>query len=77
MERILLKYRDEILQPSLCLSTHILEERVKILETYPKSEKNLSFYPQFSCICMFSKELAIALSRTILVMTLYNLNLAY
>ena len=45
IESILLKYRDEILKPPLRLSTYIMEGRVKILETYPKSEEIISFYP--------------------------------
>ena len=45
MESILLKYRDEILKPPFRLSTYIMEGRVKILETYRKSEEIISFYP--------------------------------
>ena len=45
IESTLLKYRDEILQPPLRLSAHIMEGRVKISETYPKSEEIISFYP--------------------------------
>ena len=45
IESILLKYRDEILQPPLHLPTCIMEGRVKILETYAKSEEIISFYP--------------------------------
>ena len=65
IESILLKYYDEILQPPLCLSAHIMEVRVKILETYPKSEEIRSFYPQFSGICRIHTVLAvITLCRT-------------
>ena len=46
-----MKYRAEIIYPSLCLPTHIMEASVKILEIYPKSGEIMSFYPQFSCIC--------------------------
>ena len=48
-----MKYHDEILQPSLRLSTHIMEGRVKILEIYPKSEEIITFYPQFSAFADF------------------------
>ena len=34
------KYFDETLQLLLCLSTHIMEARVKLKEIYPKSEEN-------------------------------------
>ena len=43
IETILLKYCDEILKLALCLSSHIIEGRVKILETYPKSEEITHF----------------------------------
>ena len=45
IESILLKYRDDILKPPLRLSAHIMEGRVKILETYPKTEEIITFYP--------------------------------
>ena len=45
-----MKYRDEILQPPLRLSAHIMEGRVEILVTNPKAEEIISFYPIFSCI---------------------------
>ena len=35
---------------------------VKILETYPKSEEIIRFYPQFSCICRLYTVLAIVLT---------------
>ena len=47
IESILVKYRDKILQPPLRLPTHIMEGRVKILETYPKYEEIISFFPYF------------------------------
>ena len=47
IESILMKYRDEISQPPFLLSAHIMEGRVKILETYLKSEEIISFYPTF------------------------------
>ena len=56
-----MKYRDEILKPPLCLPTHKMEERVKILETYPFVE----FYKRF-----------IDENCHVLVTTLYNLNFA-
>ena len=46
------------------MSAHIMEGRVKILETYSKSEEIISFSPQFSCICRLYTVLAITLSRT-------------
>ena len=46
----LLKYCDDIIQPPLHLSTHIMEARVRILETYKNSEE-ISFYHIFLCIC--------------------------
>ena len=64
IETILLKYRDEILQLSLPFSTYLMEGRLKILETYPKSEEIISFYPQFSCICRLYTIVVIMLSRT-------------
>ena len=42
MESILLKHYDEILQLPLHLCTLIMEGRVKIVETYLKSEELLS-----------------------------------
>ena len=36
---MLKKYRDEILQLPLCLSTHIIKGKLKILETNPESEE--------------------------------------
>ena len=48
-----MKYRDEMLQLPLHLSTHIMEGRVKILETYPKSEEIISFYPNFHAFADF------------------------
>ena len=53
IETILLKYRYEILQPPFHLSTYIMEGRVKISETYSKSEEIINFYPQFSYIADF------------------------
>ena len=38
-----MKYRDEILQPPLCLSTHKMEEKLKILEIYAKYKEMMSF----------------------------------
>ena len=45
IESILLKYRDEILKLPLHFPTYIMEGRVKILETYLKSEEIICFYP--------------------------------
>ena len=59
-----MKYCDEILQPPLRLLIHIMEERVKILETYSKSEEIIRFYPKFSWICRLYTLLVIMLSRT-------------
>ena len=42
---ILLKYHDEIWKPPLSLSTHIMEGRVKILETYQNLKKLYAFIP--------------------------------
>ena len=42
-----MKYCDEILQLPLRLSAHIMEGKVKMLETYPKSEEIISFCPIF------------------------------
>ena len=43
-----MKYNDELLQPSLCLSTHIMEGKLKMLETNQKPEKKLhTFIPYF------------------------------
>ena len=41
-----------------------MEERVKISETYPKSEQIITFYPQFSYICRPYTVLAIKLNQT-------------
>ena len=46
-----MKYSDEILQLPLRLSTHVMDERVKILEAYRKSEEIRSFYLVFLYIC--------------------------
>ena len=51
IESILLKYYDEILKLPLRLPAHIMEGRVKILETYPKSEEMISFCTIFLCFC--------------------------
>ena len=51
IESILLKHSDKILQLPLRLPKHIMEGRVKILETY---EKIISFYPHiFVCLQTF------------------------
>ena len=38
--------------------------RLKILDTYPKPEEIISFYPQFSGICRLYTVLVITLNRT-------------
>ena len=48
-----MKYSDKILQPLLCLSTHIIKGKLKILETYPKSEEIAHFYPIFLTFVAF------------------------
>ena len=48
-----MKYCDKNLKPPLLLSTHIMGGRVKILETYSKSEEILSFYPIFHAFTDF------------------------
>ena len=70
IESILVKYCDEILQLSLRLPTHIMEGRVKILETYPKSEEIISFYPIFSSICIYKR--CVEQNCHVLVTTLYT-----
>ena len=47
MERILLQDCDEVLEPTIRLSTHITSGKLKILETNPKSEEVANFYPIF------------------------------
>ena len=47
IEIILLKYCEEILQPPSCSSTYIMELKLKILETNPKSQETATFYPIF------------------------------
>ena len=51
-ESILIKYHDKILKTPLRLPTHMMEERVKMLEAYPTSEEIVSFYP--ICFCAFA-----------------------
>ena len=46
-----LTYCDEILQPPLCMSAHIMEGKLKTLETNQKSEEILHFYLIF-CVFM-------------------------
>ena len=53
IESILLKYCDEILQTPLCLSAHIMEGKVEILETNKKSEEVLHFYFIFGAFMDF------------------------
>ena len=72
-----MKYCDEILQPPLCLSAVIMEGKLKILGTNPKSEEIISFYPIFLCSLQIYTELAIMLNRTAMFWLRYfNLNLA-
>ena len=72
-----MKYRDEILQLPLRLSAHIMEGKLKILETNPKSEKIISFYTIFSCILqiLYSTSNYIELDCPALVTILFTLNL--
>ena len=42
-----MKYCDEILQWPLCLSTHIIKGKLKILETNLEPEEITNFYPIF------------------------------
>ena len=51
IKSILLEYCDKILEPPFRLPTHIMEGRVKILETWPKSEEIISFCLIFLCMC--------------------------
>ena len=53
IESILLKYCDEILEPPLRLSVYIMKGKVKILQTYPKSEEIISFIPNFHAFADF------------------------
>ena len=64
IESILVKYRNEILQPPLRLSAHIMEGKLKILGTTPKSEEITHFYPIF---CVFADFYSDMLSRTAMV----------
>ena len=47
IKSILMKYRDEILKLALCLSTHIIEGKLKMLKTYPKL--NLTVFIPYFC----------------------------
>ena len=51
IKSIFLKYHVAILKPPLRLPTHVMERRVKILETFPKSEQLEAFMRLFLCIC--------------------------
>ena len=73
IESIVVKYCDKILKPPPCLLTHIMDGRVKVLETYPKSEEIISFYPIFSSIYRLLQRY-IEQNCHVLVTTLYNLN---
>ena len=75
IESILLESRDENLQLLLCLSTHIMEGRLKISETYQTSEEIISFYRQF-LQTLYSTSNYIEENCHVLVTSLYNLNLA-
>ena len=44
VESTLLKYLDDILKLPSHLSTYIIEGKLEILETYPKSEEIVHFY---------------------------------
>ena len=61
IESILLKHCDEILKLPLHLSTHIMQGRVKILETYPKSEEVINCYPH---VFVYLQTFSDTLSRT-------------
>ena len=68
-----MKYHEETLQLALSLSTHKMEGKLKMLEMYPKSEKNIGFYPIFFCIADFHSD-CVEQNCHVLVMTFYNLN---
>ena len=70
-----MKHRDEILQPPLHLSAHIMEGKPKILGTNPKSEEIISFYPIFLCILRTCSDY-VQQNCHVLVTVIYNLNLA-
>ena len=57
-----MKYRDQVLLPLLHLSVHIIEGKLKILETNPKSEENYSLL--FHSFVHLKTFIAILLSRT-------------
>ena len=56
-----MKYHDKILNPPFRLPTHIMEGRVEIIETYPKSEENYKLFCH-SCVHLQTFT-AISLSR--------------
>ena len=70
-----MKYPDKILQPQLCLSAHIIEVKLEILETNKKSEEILHFYLIFGVFLDFYCG-AVKRNIHVLVTILYNLNLA-
>ena len=51
IQSISLKYHDKILQLLLCLKQRIIDGKVKIVDTNPKYEEIISFYPTFLSIC--------------------------
>ena len=46
-----MKYHDETFQPPPQLSTHIIEGKLKIVDTSDQSKEIISFYPILLCIC--------------------------
>ena len=58
------------------MQTHIMEGRVKVLETYPKCEEIIRFYPNFFAFADFyTGRDYIEQKWHVLLLTLYNLSL--
>ena len=62
---MIFRYFDVILKLSIHLSTHIMEGKLKVMVTYPKSEEIMIFIPYFCAFADFDTR--DSLSRTAMV----------
>ena len=69
-----MKYRDGILQLPLRFSAHIMEGKLRILVTNPKSEEIISLYPIVLCTCRLYSVLVITLNMGTSRLQIFHVN---